>query len=813
MKIAFYPVFDDSNRLLDFLCRATWYLYPLRDYITAVDFYSTQKCKSGLVDSVVSDLIDPLIKRYKDAFAQLVVHNREINFFSSDLFLSIDYDYVFVTTESERSNLISIKNKFKCKFEIVRVDHETVQYADSFFLRFAEKIPGLHQKYKIQSSRLVDEFLPKMRTKKAYLFGTGPNFEYIQDYDFSDGLVVACNSMAINKDIINKINPKLFVIADPIFHAGPSSYAAEFRSAFLDILGVRDCPIIVPMRDYHIYESYFPDSVFRRLIPMEFKPLDDAGPVLNIIESKCVTTTSNILTLFQIPLAATLADDVYISGCDGRPLTHNSYFWSHSKAVQINDKMADIKLAHPAFFNISYDDYYSAHLDTLEKWISCGEKIGKKFFNLTPSYIPALQSRTKDFVIGNLNFTAGIELTVIIPLFQAGKYIERAVSSIVNTIGYSYEILIIDDFSEDDGLALSKKLTENNKNIKVFQNFYKKGVSGARNTGLKLARGDVVCFLDADDYVFPNSLNARYEHLKKSTECNIVHSTLQFVDPLDNDLGVEVGVKRRATFKDCNGNPASFNTLMFKRQALKFLTFDENLTNGEDWLAISKIMRMGYFSDYVENGKSAYRIHPESTVIKDSTAHEEKLLPVVDWLYSTVGPSQSVDIYLDGIKVGSKKQIIIGRRINTLIMNIFSNSSFEDYCLNMNADVIVAIKDDSVDFAPKFRVPFVRSYCEHISKAKDINFSHRAFIQKNLIILNKIIGECKIVKDLIGFMGFSSSDFELMLTSGTLVKANRLFRMGSYLEAKLIYQELLSRDSVYNSLRFNIQLCDKRLGV
>jgi glycosyltransferase involved in cell wall biosynthesis len=810
MKIAFYPVFEDSNKLLDFLCRATWYLYPLRDYITAVDFFSTSKCESGLANLAVSDLIDPLVKDYKNAFSQLVVHQREIDFFASEIFLSINYDYVFVATESERSKLISVKDKFKCKFEIVRVDHENVQYADSFFLRFAEKIPGLHQKFKIQSSKLIDDKLPKIRTKKAYLFGTGPNFEYIEGCDFSDGLVVACNSMAINKDIINKINPKLFVIADPIFHAGPSSYAAEFRSSFLDIIGSRDCPIIVPMRDYHIYVSYFPEAVVSRLIPMEFKSLDDAGPVLNIIESKCVTTTSNILTLFQIPLATTVADEIYISGCDGRPLTHNSYFWSHSKAVQINDKMAEIKLAHPAFFNISYDDYYSAHLDTLEKWIRSGEAIGKKFINLTPSYIPALQCRTNDFVLSNLNPATDVELTIIIPLFQAGKYIKRAVSSIVETVGYSYEILIIDDFSEDNGLALSKEIAESNRNVKVFQNFYRKGVSGARNTGLKLSRGNVVCFLDADDYVFPNSLNARYEHLKKAIDSNIVHSTLQFVDPSDNYLGVEVGVKRRATFKDCNGNPASFNTLMFKRQVLKFLTFDENLTNGEDWLAISKILRMGYVSDYVENGRAAYRIHPESTIIKDSAAHEEKLLPVVDWLYSTIDSSQSADVYVDGIKSGSRKNITIGRRINTLIMNIFSNSSFAEFILKMDADVIGAIKDDLVDFTPKFNVPFVRSYCVHISKAKDIGFVHRKSIANNLLLLKKMIGGSKIADDLIKFMDFGLNDFEFVRSNGTLAEANRLFRMGVYLEAKTIYQELLSRDNFYNFLRFNIQVCDKK---
>src|SRR5690606_10593260 len=108
-----------------------------------------------------------------------------------------------------------------------------------------------------------------------------------------------------------------------------SCYAGAYRQAFLEALGDRDCPVIVPLRDYHIYSTYFPPSVVARLVPVPFenRTSDTEAPKLNLLVDQAVTTTSNILTLFQLPLASTIGQRIYISGCDGRPLSQNKYFW------------------------------------------------------------------------------------------------------------------------------------------------------------------------------------------------------------------------------------------------------------------------------------------------------------------------------------------------------------------------------------------------------------------------------------------------------------------------------------------------------
>ena len=170
-------------------------------------------------------------------------------------------DYVFIHDETARDALVALKNANNFRFKVVRVDYERVQHADSFLLRFAENIKGLHAEFFEITKHNLNKILKPLSREKAYLFGTGPNVEFTKNHDFSDGLVIACNSMAVNKEIIRWLRPDLFVIADPIFHAGPSSYAESFRTSFMDVLESENCPVIVAMRDYHIYKCYFPEKI------------------------------------------------------------------------------------------------------------------------------------------------------------------------------------------------------------------------------------------------------------------------------------------------------------------------------------------------------------------------------------------------------------------------------------------------------------------------------------------------------------------------------------------------------------------------
>ncbi len=100
-----------------------------------------------------------------------------------------------------------------------------------------------------------------------------------------------------------------------------------------------------------------------------------------------------------------------------------------------------------------------------------------------------------------------MKLSVIIPIFNVEKYVEKCVNSLLNNdlkIN-EYEIIIVDDGSQDSSLFIVNELAKQNSSIKIISQ-KNKGLGGARNTGINNSIGDYLLFLDSDDWCLPNTL-------------------------------------------------------------------------------------------------------------------------------------------------------------------------------------------------------------------------------------------------------------------------------------------------------------------
>lgn len=100
----------------------------------------------------------------------------------------------------------------------------------------------------------------------------------------------------------------------------------------------------------------------------------------------------------------------------------------------------------------------------------------------------------------------GYQLSVIVPIYNVEKTLERAVTSILDQEFSNYEVLLVDDGSTDMSGKIADSYGEQYPFIKVF---HKKngGLSSARNFGIKKAKGNILAFLDSDDYFLPNIFN------------------------------------------------------------------------------------------------------------------------------------------------------------------------------------------------------------------------------------------------------------------------------------------------------------------
>lgn len=93
-----------------------------------------------------------------------------------------------------------------------------------------------------------------------------------------------------------------------------------------------------------------------------------------------------------------------------------------------------------------------------------------------------------------------MRFSVIVPLYNCEKYIDKCLESLINQKYNDYEIIVVNDGSTDKSLEIVNSLIYDKKNIKVITQ-ENQGLSGARNTGIKNSIGEYLVFIDADDFV------------------------------------------------------------------------------------------------------------------------------------------------------------------------------------------------------------------------------------------------------------------------------------------------------------------------
>lgn len=108
------------------------------------------------------------------------------------------------------------------------------------------------------------------------------------------------------------------------------------------------------------------------------------------------------------------------------------------------------------------------------------------------------------------------KVSVIMPAYNAVSYLEESVNSLKNQGFQDWELLLVDDCSKDDTVSLAKKIAKTDSRIQVIQKEKNSGSADTRNTGIKLAKGEYIAFLDADDLWEPDFLEKMVSFMQKN---------------------------------------------------------------------------------------------------------------------------------------------------------------------------------------------------------------------------------------------------------------------------------------------------------
>ncbi len=133
-----------------------------------------------------------------------------------------------------------------------------------------------------------------------------------------------------------------------------------------------------------------------------------------------------------------------------------------------------------------------------------------------------------------------IKISVIIPIYNAGLYLEKCLRSIMNQSLKEIEIICVNDGSTDNSLEILKGLGKEDKRIKII-NQINQGVSKARNEALKIAKGKYCLNIDSDDWVELKYLEDMYK-LAEKENLDIVVSDY-YEDYLDGKIKMKKGKK------------------------------------------------------------------------------------------------------------------------------------------------------------------------------------------------------------------------------------------------------------------------------
>lgn len=177
-----------------------------------------------------------------------------------------------------------------------------------------------------------------------------------------------------------------------------------------------------------------------------------------------------------------------------------------------------------------------------------------------------------------------MKVSIIVPCFNGEKFLREALDSALCQTYRDIEVIIVDDGSTDKSPQIASQYVKLNERISYLRK-ENGGLSSARNLGVKKAQGEIVAFLDADDWWHPEKAEAHINHLMSSPDIGVSYSDVQFVTESGAIMRHVRNPKKRNLsdyYLYCrnpitNGSNGFFRKIIFEEHQ-----FDETLRRSQD---------------------------------------------------------------------------------------------------------------------------------------------------------------------------------------------------------------------------------------
>ena len=205
------------------------------------------------------------------------------------------------------------------------------------------------------------------------------------------------------------------------------------------------------------------------------------------------------------------------------------------------------------------------------------------------------------------------KVSCIIPIHNSSKHIKQCLESVINQTYNNIEIIVVDDASEDDSIDIVKSLSkqynlfDNKKDIILIRLDQNVGAAKARNNGIEQAKGEYICFLDADDYWALDKIEKQVKFMEENNH-TFIYSNYEFLKP--NGKTTIANVPERLIYKEALKNTAIFtSTVMFNMNKLtKEDIYMPDIKRGQDTATWWQVLKKGITAYGMQEVLTTYRV-------------------------------------------------------------------------------------------------------------------------------------------------------------------------------------------------------------
>lgn len=221
-------------------------------------------------------------------------------------------------------------------------------------------------------------------------------------------------------------------------------------------------------------------------------------------------------------------------------------------------------------------------------------------------------------------------ISIIVPVYNARKYLKECINSIVNQTYTNLDIILIDDGSTDDSGEICDEYAKKEKRIRVFHK-NNAGVSSARNMGISQSKAKFLCFVDSDDIILPDYIMYLYELLISNhtdmSACEYVRLTnIEMYKESKNSSCVKVYDKNTALKNMIYKRRITGHSWLklYKRELLSNIHYNEELEVAEDFDFVYQYLQNVDSISYGSRILYIYRQNEESCMHSNNWRKYEK---------------------------------------------------------------------------------------------------------------------------------------------------------------------------------------------